>query len=67
METIIVAIALICGETSCSSVVHGPRFESQASCEAYLFADRTRRSAINQQVVLDDCIETTEEWIKETL
>jgi hypothetical protein len=65
LESIIAAIALICGEHSCSSIVYEPRFEDQVTCEAFLFTERSRRSEINQQVVLDDCIVTTEERIKE--
>ena len=64
MESIIAAIALICGEHSCSSMVHGPRFENHLACEVFLSEERLRRSQLNQQVVLDDCIVTTEERIK---
>ena len=67
METIIVAIALVCGEHACSSMVYEPRFKDQVTCEAYLFTERHRRSKLNQQVILDDCITTTEERIKEFL
>jgi hypothetical protein len=67
MEPIIAAIALICGEHICSSVVYEPRFKDQVTCEAFLFTERSRRSKLNQQVVLDDCIITTEERIKEFL
>lgn len=62
---IIAAIALICGEQGCSSIVYGPRFKDQVTCEAFIFTERFRRSQLNQQVVLDDCIVTTEERIKE--
>ncbi len=67
LSPIIVAIALICGEHVCSSMVYEPRFKDQVTCEAYLFTERNRRSKLNQQVVLDDCIVTTEERIKEFL
>lgn len=67
MEPIIVAIALICGEHVCSSMVHEPRFADQLTCEVFLSEERLRRSRLSQQVVLDDCITTTEERIKEFL
>lgn len=67
MESIIAAIALICGDNGCSSIVHGPRFADHLACEVFLSEERLRRSQLNQQVVLDDCIVTTEERIKEFL
>jgi len=67
VEQIIVAIALICGEHICSSMVHEPRFADQLTCEVFLSEERIRRAKLNQQVVLDDCITTTEERIKEFL
>lgn len=67
MEQIIVAIALICGEQECSSMVLEPRFENLQRCEAFLSDERFRRAKMNQQVVLDDCITTTETRIKEFL
>jgi hypothetical protein len=48
-------------------VVYEPRFKDQVTCEAFLFTERNRRSKLNQQVVLDDCIITTEERLKEFL
>jgi hypothetical protein len=48
-------------------MVHEPRFKDQVTCEAFLFTERSRRSKLNQQVVLDDCIITTEERLKEFL
>jgi hypothetical protein len=48
-------------------MVHEPRFKDQVTCEAFLFTERNRRSKLNQQVVLDDCIITTEERLKEFL
>ena len=62
---VIVAIALICGEVVCSNVVYEPRFEDMASCEAYIGNERQVRSLNQEQVVLDDCIWTTEEIMKE--
>lgn len=62
---IIVAIALICGEIVCSNVVYEPRFEDMATCEAYINNERQVRSLNQEQVVLDDCILTTEEIMKE--
>lgn len=62
---VIVAIALICGEAVCSNVVYEPRFKDMASCEAYIGNERQARSLNQEQVVLDDCIWTTEEIMKE--
>ncbi|CAB4190240.1 hypothetical protein UFOVP1202_39 [uncultured Caudovirales phage] len=62
---IIVAIALICGEIVCSNVVYEPRFEDLATCEVYINNERQVRSLNQEQVVLDDCILTTEEIMKE--
>jgi len=62
---VIVAIALICGEIVCSNVVYKPRFEDMAACEAYIGNERQVRSLDQEQVVLDDCIWTTEEIMKE--
>lgn len=66
-EQIIVAIALICGESICTSKVLEPRFPDHLTCEVFLSEERLRRAKMNQQVVLDDCITTTEERIKEFL
>jgi len=65
MTEVIVAIALICGESVCSNVVYEPRFEDMAACEAYISDERQVRSLDQEQVVLDDCIWTTEEIMKE--
>ena len=65
MEPIIVAIALICGKEDCANVVQEPRFESLLTCEAFLHEERYRRLQLDQRVVLDDCITTTEDRIRE--
>jgi hypothetical protein len=65
MEPIIVAIALLCGPTTCDNVVQEPRFETHQACEEYLSYERLRQSRNGNQIVLDDCIITTEERIKE--
>lgn len=62
---IVAAIALICGEITCGSVIYEPRFEDLASCETYLNDERLVRSSQGEQVVVDDCIITTEERMKE--
>ena len=62
---VIVAIALICGEYLCGNVVYEPRFKDMETCEAYLGQERFNRRSNDEQVVLDDCILTTEERIKE--
>jgi hypothetical protein len=62
---IIVAIALICGVESCENKVQEPRFESLAACNSYLSSERMRLASQGQQVVLDDCIVTTDQRIKE--
>lgn len=61
---IIVAIALICGAETCENVVQEPRFENIDTCNAYLWDERLRQSRQGNQVVLDDCVITTEEKIK---
>jgi hypothetical protein len=48
-------------------MVHEPRFADHLTCEVFLSEERLRRAKLNQQVVLDDCITTTEERIKEFL
>lgn len=62
---IVAAIALICGEITCGSVIYEPRFEDLASCETYLSNERLVRSSQGEQVVVDDCIWTTEEIMRE--
>ena len=62
---VIVAIALICGEIACGNVIYEPRFKDMETCELYLGKARFDRRANEQQVVLDDCILTTEEKIEE--
>lgn len=64
MDTIIVAIALICGPDVCENKAHGPRFETIKACNEFLADDRIRQSANGNLVVLDDCIITTEERLK---
>jgi hypothetical protein len=61
---IIVAIALICGAESCENKVQEPRFESLSACNIYLSSERMRLASQGHQVVLDDCIVTTEQRIK---
>ena len=64
MEPIIVAIALLCGPTTCENVVQEPRFETQQACEEFLSYERLRQAQNGNRVILDDCITTTEERIK---
>lgn len=64
---VIAAIALVCGEHVCSNVVYEPRFKDLETCQVYLFLEKSAREERGQQVILDDCIHTTEQRLKEAM
>lgn len=62
---VIAAIVLLCSGTECQTYFMEPRFENIEACQAYLKNHRLEEQLNGNLVVLDDCIITTEERIRE--
>lgn len=64
MSGVVVAIALICGAEFCSNVIHAERFRTVEACEVFLQRERLLQAQEGKQVVLDDCLLTTESEVR---
>lgn len=62
---IVVAMALVCGHDSCGNRIFEPRFETVAACDTYLLQRRMQEALQGNLIVLDDCVVTTEQKIRD--